>query len=247
MKKNILNKKNCLITGATGTLGLCLAKYFAKNGCNLFLTSRSIDKLQNLKEELESIIPDIKIFYEAGDLENDSDIYKIIKKAQQEFETIDILINNAGMFEVKSLLDTPAEDFNTLFNINVRAPFILSKELCKDMIKKRWGRIINIGSTAAYNGWADTALYCASKHAILGFSRSLYEELKSDGVRVFCISPGTLVSKMGELVEEKFNLIPGTFIDPEEMAESIAFAIAYDKEMISKEIRLDRIQESINH
>jgi len=134
-----------------------------------------------------------------------------------------------------------------MFSINVRATLIFCKELCKDMIKKRWGRIINIGSVGSYNGWADTAIYCASKHAILGFSRSLYEELKNYNVRVFCVSPGTLVSEMGKLVTEKFKLRQDTFIEPDEMAEYIAFSISFNKEMISKEIRLDRIQESIEH
>ena len=245
MSKEILNEKNCLITGATGTLGQCLAKRFAQDSCNLFLTSRSLDKLHNLKIELESINPTIKIFCEAYDLKNDNDINKLVKKAQQEFEAIDILINNAGIFEVKSILDTTVEDFNSMFNINIRAPFLLSKALCKDMIKKRWGRIINIGSTAAYNGFKHHSLYSASKHAILGFSRSLHEELKNDGVRVFCVSTGPLISKMGKIVAEKSNFNFNSFIEPEEVAEYISFAVSFNKEMISEEIRLHMLKEHV--
>jgi NAD(P)-dependent dehydrogenase (short-subunit alcohol dehydrogenase family) len=132
-----------------------------------------------------------------------------------------------------------------MFNINVRAPFIFCKEFSREMTKKKWGRIVNIGSTASYNGFLNMSNYCTSKHAILGLSRSIRLELIDKNVRVFCVSFGTALSEMGKIVEDKLNLSPDTFIDPKEIAEYIVHAITFDKEMMSEEIRLNRVKEHI--
>ena len=232
------DKKNCFITGATGGLGREIAKKL--NKYNLFLTDMNIDKLNELKEELQfEKKNDSNIYVEAGNLESLKDIEKIIKSAKCLLPSVDILINCAGVFPAKSLFESSVEDFNYSFSINVRAPFIFSKEFSKDMKKNRWGRIVNIGSSSAYNGFKNTSLYCSSKHALLGFSRSLYDELKEFGIRTFCISPGSIKTEMGKSVKNQdFN----TFINPEEIAKYLMFIISFDKEMISEEVRLNRVE-----
>ena len=106
------------------------------------------------------------------------------------------------------------------------------------MIKSGWGRIVNFGSSSAYTGTRKTSLYCASKHAILGFSRALHEELKEYNIRTFCVSPAGVKTKMGKLIENhNFN----TFLNPKEIVEYVAFICSFDNEMISEEIRLNRI------
>ena len=126
-----------------------------------------------------------------------------------------------------------------IFKINVRAPFIFSKEFSKDMKKSKWGRIVNIGSSSAYNGFKNSIAYCSSKHALLGFSRALFSELKENNVRVYSISPGSTQTKMGKLSkDQKFE----TFLKPEEIAEYVEFVISFDKQLVSEEIRLNRIK-----
>lgn len=148
------------------------------------------------------------------------------------------MINCAGVFPVKFLSSTNINDFNTCFNINIRAPFLLTKEFSADMKKKAWGRIVNIGSSSAYEGFEKTSLYCASKHALLGFSRSIFQELKNYNIRTFCISPSSVKTKMGKRVQnQNFE----TFINPKEIAQITNYLISFDKEMISEEIRLNRI------
>ena len=125
-----------------------------------------------------------------------------------------------------------------MFNVNVKIPFILSKEFSKDMIKKKWGRIINIGSSSSYNGFENGSLYCGSKHAILGLSRSLQSELKQKNVRVLCISPGSTQTNMGKISKDQdFS----TFLSAKEVAKYIIFSISFDKEMIIDEARLNRM------
>ena len=188
----ILQGKNCLITGATGGLGKEIVKEFAKNGCNLFLTGRNNEKLNSLKNELKNYENEIKIDFEHADLSDVSDIQKLIDKTKKVFSNIDILVNCAGIFPVKLLSDSTVEDFEKCFSVNVKAAFILSKEFSQGMISNKWGRIINIASSSAYAGFKNTSIYCSSKHALLGLSRSLHNELKEHNVRTFCVSPGSI-------------------------------------------------------
>ena len=239
----ILQGKNCLITGATGGLGKEIVKEFAKNGCNLFLTGRNNEKLNSLKNELKNYENEIKIDFEHADLSDVSDIQKLIDKTKKVFSNIDILVNCAGIFPVKLLSDSTVEDFEKCFSVNVKAAFILSKEFSQGMISNKWGRIINIASSGAYNGRRKTVIYRASKHALLGLSRSLHNELKEHNVRTFCVSPGPIKTPMGldivknENPDERFD----SFMNPNEIAEFIAYLISFDNEMVSEEIRLSRI------
>ena len=239
----ILRGKNCLITGATGGLGKEITKEFAKNGCNLFLTGRNNDKLNSLKNELENSVNEIKIDFEDADLSDIDEIRKLVEKVKGRFSNIDILVNCAGVFPVKLLSDSTIDDFEKCFSVNVKAAFLLCKEFSQGMISKKWGRIVNIASSGAYNGKGKTVIYRASKHALLGLSRSLHNELREYNVRTFCVSPGPIKTSMGhdiiknENPDEKFD----SFMNPNEIAEFIVYLISFDNEMVSEEIRLSRI------
>jgi 3-oxoacyl-[acyl-carrier protein] reductase len=235
----ILENRNCFITGATGGLGRCIAMKMAEKKCNLFLTSTNIIKLENLKKEIEYQYGcGNKIYYGLGDLNKNNDVNKIIAMARESIGAIDILVNCAGLFVVKPIFDSNIDDYDKTMNLNIRAPFMFCREFSQDMIKNRWGRIINIGSSSAYVGSRDTSLYCASKHALLGFSRALHDELKKNGIRTFCVSPSGLKTEMGKLIR---NQNYDTFLNPDEVAEYVAFICSFDGEMISDEVRLNRM------
>ena len=151
---------------------------------------------------------------------------------------IDILVNSAGVFPLKNLRQSTLEDYEDCFNINVKVPFLLSSLLGSKMCERGWGRIINIGSSSAYNGSEDTGLYCASKHALLGLTRSLYKEFKPHNVRVFSISPGSSQTPMGA-TDKRQDFT--TFITPEEVAKFTCYAAGFDGEGISEEIRINRM------
>jgi short-subunit dehydrogenase len=240
LEKNTKNK-NCLLTGATGGLGKEISKQLIKQGYNIFLTSTNKKSLEKLKSQLNILNNQSKIFYESGNLNKTNDINRIIQKCRKNFSSIDILINCAGVFTVKSLQQTSLKDFEENFNVNIRAPFIFSKEFSKDMIRKKWGRIINIGSSSSYSGFKDTSIYCSSKHAILGFSRSLHSELKSKNIRTIMISPGSVKTPMGKKVKnQKFE----EFIDPVEVSEILLTCLNLDKNMVIDEVRLNRMYMS---
>jgi len=239
MNKAILKNKSCFLTGATGGLGIELAKELAKESCNLFLTSNTEEKLEELQKELQKINPSIRILYRKCNLKNVEEIKELIEYCKKNLFEVDILINSAGIFQIKSLQDSSLEDFDDCFNINLKAPFILSKEFSRDMSKNKWGRIINIGSSSSYSGFKNGSLYCSSKHGILGLSRVLYNELKENNVRVLCISPGSMKTDMAKIsTDQDFN----TFLNPEEVAKHIVLLMKYDDEMILEEVRLNRVE-----
>ena len=153
-------------------------------------------------------------------------------------------MNCAGIFPVSPISQSTLEQYDSCMNLNVRVPFVLSKEFSKDMMKNRWGRIVNIASSGAYNGLKNTAIYRSSKHALLGLSRSLHNELKEFNVRTFCISPGPIKTDMGKDIVKKENPNENydTFMKPNEIAEFIIFAISFDNNLISSEVRLGRIK-----
>ena len=236
----ILQGKNCLITGATGGLGKEIAKEFAKNDCNLFLTGRNNEKLNTIKNELENSKNKIKIDFEDADLSDVDEIQKLIEKVKSTFTNIDILVNCAGVFPVKSLSDSTVEDFEKCFSVNVKAAFVLCKEFSQGMITKKWGRIVNIASSSAYAGFKNTSIYCSSKHALLGLSRSLHSELKEHNVRTLCVSPSSIKTSMGKsVIGQNYE----TFLNPNEIAELIVHLVSFDNEMISQEIQLSRMDQ----
>ena len=219
-----LKGKNVFLTGATGGIGRELAYQFARSGCNLFLTGRDIDNRYGTTG------------FQAGDLENTQDVLSLVEGANNCLGKIDILVNCAGSFIVKPLFESSLDDFDMSFNVNVRAPFLFSREFAKSMSKSGWGRIINIGSSSSYSGFSNTSLYCSSKH---GMSRSFYDELKDHNIKTFCFSPGSVKTEMGKKVK---NQDFSTFIDPEELAEYIVFTISFDSDMISEELRINRFK-----
>lgn len=235
---NFLNK-NCFISGATGGLGTEIAKALLANGCNLFLTAKSRQKLIRLKQVLEERNEtSSKIYFCEGDLSKLKDISKIITQAKNKFGIIDILINSAGIFLSKPIVQTSLDEYEKVFDTNIRAPFLFCKEFSKYMMKKKWGRIVNIGSSSSYQGFKNGSVYCSSKHSLLGLSRTLHAELKDHGIRTFCISPGSIKTRMGKLSKDQdFD----TFLDPVEVAKYVEFVISFDKELVSEEIRLNRI------
>jgi len=239
MSQELLSGKNCLLTGASGGIGKEIAKLLVEKNCNVILTGKTKNKLEKLNDELKLINQNnTKIEYFPADISNIEEVTKLISFVNNSFPSIDILINCAGIFHISSLQNATLEEFENCFNLNIKAPFILSKEFSKNMIKKEWGRIINIGSSSSYDGFKDTSIYCASKHALLGLSRSMFDELKEFNVRTFCISPGSVKTDMAKvLTKQDFT----TFIDPKEVANMIIFAISFDNEMIPEEIRLNRL------
>ena len=235
MKIIDLKNKNVFISGATGDIGTEISKKLAMLNCNLILCGSNEQKLKNLSASLNNKNNTINII--AGDLNDLSDIERIAKDAKNMCN-IDIVINSAGVFPNSSIAETSNKMLLETINVNFVAPFIFIREFSKSMIANKWGRIINIGSSSAYAGFKNTSAYCASKHAILGLSRSAHDELKTHNIRTYCLSPSSTKGKMGkQSIDQDYD----TFLDPEEIAEYLTFIISFDSNVMLEELMLKRL------
>jgi short-subunit dehydrogenase len=235
---NILKNKNCLITGATGGIGKEIANELAKNSCNLFLTSTNNAKLLKLKNQLKKINKSIKIEFLATDLLIPENIQNLFNNIKAKNFPIDIVVNSAGIFIIKSIQQSTIDDYDKCMNLNVKLPFILSKEFSKNMSKNKWGRIVMIGSSSSYSGFENGSIYCTTKHSLLGLSRALNAELKKKNIRVISVSPASTQTNMAKIsTDQDFS----TFLNPKEVAKYIVHVLSFDSEMIIDESRLNRI------
>jgi NAD(P)-dependent dehydrogenase (short-subunit alcohol dehydrogenase family) len=232
-----LRGRTALVTGASGGLGSEIARTLGAAGCRLVLTGRDDAKLAHLGRDLSA--QGRAAEWIAADLRDARECEVLAERAQAAVGAVDVLVNAAGVFQVSGLAASRAEDFDALFALNVRAPFLLARALAPGMAERGWGRIVHIGSSSSYEGFANTSLYCASKHALLGLSRSLYREWRGRNVRVFCVAPGSIRTPMGrEVPGQDWN----TFLDPAEVAAYVAFVIAFDGAAISEEVRVNRVE-----
>jgi len=208
-----LQHKNVLISGANRGLGKSLAESYKRVGANVIPLTRDVCDLSKTEE-----------------------IYSFV----EGLDKVDVLVNCAGVFPLGSFHEITLDQYEECIQINLTAPFILSQELSKGMIERGWGRIVNIASSSAYGGGPNTSVYCASKHALLGLSRSLFAELKKFGIRVLCVSPGTIKTEMGRDVE-KLGQLYDTFMEPAEVADYIVYNTGLDGNMVNEEVRLNRM------
>ena len=230
----ILKNKVCLLTGASGGLGKEIIKKLVKENIKIIALGRTKKNLIQLKKKYNKSV--ISIF--PCDFRNIENTLNTIDSIKKKNIKIDIIINCAGNFLVRDFQKLSSDQINKELNINIIASMLITKEFLSNMKAKKWGRIVNIGSSSSYAGFAKTVVYCTAKHALLGFSRSINEEFKSYGIRSYIFSPGSIKTKMGKLVKkQKYK----DFIEPNELSSLILSIIKQNNNMITEEIKINRI------
>ena len=229
--------KNILITGATGGIGSALIDCFYGNDYNLFVTGSNEEKLKSIKskypENLETC---------TCNLSKDKEIVNMMKKSEEHFGSIDILINNAGIAKDNLFLRISEDDWKEVIDVNLNANFTITKIAIKGMVKKRWGRVVNISSDAAKIGNPGQTNYVASKSAIEGFSRSLANEVASRNVTVNCISPGFIKTNILDSIEQDKlesmakNIPCGRIGDPKDVANAVLFLASEESSYITGQV-----------
>ena len=193
-----LSNLNIILTGATGAIGGEILNKLYKSNSKIIATGSNQEKLNKIKEKYKNII--IKRI----DISDHSKIEGFIEECNELFQNkIDILINNAGITRDNLTIRMKDEEWNDVINVNLNSNFKLTKQILKDMIKNRWGRIVNISSDAAKIGNAGQANYVASKSAIEGLTRTLANEVASRSVTVNCVSPGFVETDILETIDKK--------------------------------------------
>ncbi|KAI8361325.1 hypothetical protein B0O80DRAFT_380551 [Mortierella sp. GBAus27b] len=191
-----LHGKNVLITGASSGIGEACARHFAQAGSNLVLSARRKDRLDKLKQELESQHPGITI----STLELDVRDRKHVQATAKGFGDVDILVNNAGLvIGLEKLEDISEEAMDTMIDTNVKGLVHVTQSVLPGMRARDKGHIINIGSVAGLQAYANGSIYCASKAAVSSITKALLHETVDTAIRVSQIDPG--------MVETEFSVV----------------------------------------
>lgn len=206
-----------IVTGASSGIGLATALMLAERGALVAVFARSEQKLKQIAAQK----PD-RMLAVAGDVADPSAIDGLFTMVESRFGDCDLLVNNAGMFAASSLSETTVEEWDRVFAVNVRGVFYPSRRALQKMLRNRRGTIVNVSSISGVTGTQKFPLmvsYCASKAAVIGFTESLAAEVEKDGIRVNCVSPGSVDTAMFALAA------PGVRPDmtPESVAETILF------------------------
>ncbi len=196
----LLEGKNIILTGASRGIGKGIAKVFAIHGANIAFTYRSSkEKAKALEDELLANGSKVKAYEsDASDFES---AQQLSKDVMEEFGSIDVLVNNAGITNDNLLMRMSEEDFDSVMTINMKSVFNMTKAVTTPMLKARAGSIINMSSVVGIKGNAGQANYAASKAAINGFTKSIALELGSRNIRCNAIAPGFIETEMTDALE----------------------------------------------
>jgi len=198
----LLEGKNTIITGASRGIGNGIAKVFAQNGANVAFTySSSAGPAEELEKELTAMGVNAKAY--KSDASSFEACQELIKQISEDFDSIDVLVNNAGITKDNLLMRMGEEDFDKVLEVNLKSIFNMTKAVQRTMLKQRYGSIINMSSVVGIKGNAGQANYAASKAGIIGFSKSMALELGSRNIRTNVVAPGFIETEMTAKLDEK--------------------------------------------
>lgn len=234
--------KNVLITGGTRGIGEAISREFAKKGYNLIINYiKSKEKAEKLKNELEEKY-NIEVLTVQADLADEKEIKNMVDIALNKFGKIDVLVNNAGIIIDKEFEEKTIEDWKQTLNINLIAPFILTKLIGKEMVKNKSGAIINISSINGINTYHPSSVdYDASKSGLISLTFDSAVEF-SPYVRVNCIAPGWVDTEMNKDLSEDYvkeeieRILVRRFGRPEEIAKVVTFLASDDASFINSTV-----------
>ena len=235
INQNLIGK-HALVTGGGSGIGLAIAQALLQQGVNVTITGRTESKLQDALSQLNSEQATAVVM----DVSDAESVRQGFAQARENFDEIDILINNAGQAGSAPFLKTDEALWQQMLAVNLTGSFLCSQEALPAMLKAGWGRIINVASTAALKGYAYVAAYCAAKHGVLGMTRALAVEVAQKGVTVNAVCPGftetdivqdairNIVAKTGRTEDEARAELASAnpqkrLIQPQEVAQTVVW------------------------
>lgn len=237
--KNPLAGKTAVLTGAGGGIGRAAAEKLAQMQIKLVLLGGN--NLETLRTTCDIVEKYSEVIALPGDLTDADFIKKSIPEIISRFGGIDILINNAGMAQNTAFEDISLAEYDKIMALNVRAPFFLTQMVLPYLKKSDRATIINIASVVSHAGYPQQSIYSASKHALLGMTKSLAAEYYRDNIRVHAIAPGGVYTNMVKV--SRPDLSPEGMIMPEEIADIIAFFLNNRGNAVIDEIIVHRVNK----
>lgn len=223
-----LTDKVALVTGASGGIGRSVSIALAKAGADVVINySGNLAKAEEVQKEVEAL--GRKAMVIKADISSADEVSAMMKAAVKSFGKIDILVNNAGITRDASLLMMKEEDWDAVLNTNLKGVFLCTKVAAKLMLKKKYGRIINIASVVGLIGNAGQANYSAAKAGVIGLTKTAARELAARSITVNAVAPGFIQTKMTDVLPEEvkssmLSQVPlarlGT---PDEVADAVVF------------------------
>jgi 3-oxoacyl-[acyl-carrier protein] reductase len=217
-----LQGQTALVTGGGRGIGRAVAKAVASKGARVFLAARTASELESAAEEIRAggglaePVP--------TDLASEQDILSLFAGIRKQTDRLDILVNNAGVGVFGSIVDFASADFDKVMRVNAKAAFLCCQQALRLMIPKRSGYIINISSVVGIKGYPNQGAYTASKHAILGLTKSLAVEAQEQGIRVSAILPGGVHTRL--VADARPDLDPQVLMQPEDIAHTVLFLLS---------------------
>ena len=219
-----LEKKNIIVTGASGGIGNAIIKKLSEAGANILASGTKIEKLEKLKKNFEGI--KISKF----DISQSDKIEEFIENATSDLGgSLDGIVNNAGITQDNLAIRMSLDEWQKVININLTSTFLMSKFAIKKMLKNKSGKIVNITSVVGHTGNLGQANYTASKAGIVAMSKSLAIEYAKKNININCISPGFIKTAMTDKIDDKFkeviiSKIPSARLgEPEDIANAVLF------------------------
>ena len=226
--------KIALVTGATRGIGRAVAEELVSKGAFVIGTATSEKGADSISAYLGEKGKGLVL-----NVAEQASIDAVLEQIKQEFGDIDILVNNAGITRDNLLMRMKDEEWFDILQTNLSSVYYLSKAMLRTMMKKRFGRIINIGSVVGSMGNAGQTNYCAAKAGLIGFSKALAKEVASRGITVNVVAPGFIATDMTEVLSEelKNNLLTqipaGRLGEPKDIAKAVAFLASEDASYIN--------------
>jgi 3-oxoacyl-[acyl-carrier protein] reductase len=228
--------KTALVTGSGRGIGRAIAARLAADGAGVFLTARSIRELEETAHEIRSHGGRVELC--AADLTEDAGIDTVFNALEGAFGGLDILVNNAGVAAAGPLVDFPVESFDTMMSTNVRALFLCCQRAMRLMVPARRGSIINISSVVGFKGYASQSVYAASKHAVMGITKSLAVEAQPYGIRVSAVLPGGVDTEI--MATLKPELDRSQLMRPDDVVDAVEFLLSLSDSAAVDEIYIRR-------
>jgi 3-oxoacyl-[acyl-carrier protein] reductase len=230
----MLKDKVAIVTGSGRGIGKAIALALAGEGARVVVAARTLTEINAVAKEIEAA--GAAALPVRTDVSQEFDVNMLVSKTVQKFGAIDILINNAGVGTFAKVVDLAANEFDKMFRVNMRGVFLCSRAVVPHMVQKNSGDIVNIASLAGRNAFVGGAAYCATKWALIGFSRCLMLEVRAHNIRVITVCPGSVDTGFGGERDELPHRSSGDIPQATDIARVVVDALGMPRNVMVSEL-----------
>lgn len=236
VENNALEGRTAIVTGAGRGIGRAIALSLAAHGCNVMLAARSEEELNAVRGEIEAAGG--KAACAVCDMGDEASVVALVTDTVETFGRLDVLVNNAGFGIYGPMEHSETSDWDAMMAVNARGPYILCRESIPHLRKNPISYVVNIGSVVSVKGYAEQAIYTASKHALHGMTKALAREAQSDNIRVHAICPGGVDTEL--VAKARPDLDRSILMAAEEIADIVLFLVTRQGNAVIDEISVRR-------